>query len=456
MEFTRRSLLVGAGTGAVALLLASCTTPDPEPSPSPTEPDVSPTPSQDVPVPAGFVRSSWTTDPHSRGARPFVPVGSAEAERAVLATPLEGRVFFAGDALGTPIGTLYAAANDGLRAAAAVTEVAERGERAFVVGAGLAGARAARFLADAGFEVTVIEGRDRTGGRVHRVDADDWPVAPALGAWTAPADADGIIDALAEEGVGTEPLEGEAARGAEGAVDVPSMDPVRGAIDGAQSAPSDASLGAALAASGADAEEPELAAALAYLTDTTGAEPAQLSSWYPPTIPGDRVAFDGDVGEVIDRELDGLNVSLKTTVLGVAYDRDGVSLRLSTGEALSADRVVLTVPIGVLRHGSVEFDPPLPFDHRAAIDGTGSGAIETVWLRFDEQFWSAEEQIWHIVGGEAAVRTWVNLAPATGEPILVGFVGGEAAQAFAELGDGEAAQAAIDSLAPFADAPEAS
>ncbi|RCS57253.1 flavin monoamine oxidase family protein [Microbacterium sp. JB110] len=453
MRITRRSLLVGAGSGAVAMLLASCVSEGPDPDPTPTEPDVTPTPSQDVPAPAGFVRSEWTTDPHSRGARAFVPAGSGEADRAVLAEPIQNRVFFAGDGLGSPIGTMQGASSDGLRAAALVADTASPGERVMVVGAGIAGARAARFLADAGLDVTVIEGRDRTGGRIRTVDLDDWPVAPQLGTWLTDSDAEALHQSLAQQGIVTHELEGETARGPEGAADVPPLDPVRAAIDRAAELSADAALSDALVESGADVESAELVAALAYLTDRSGAEAAELSSWYPPTIPDEPVALSGDLGAVVDEAVDDLTISLQTTVLGVAYDRDGVSLRLSTGEALSADRVILTTPIGVLRHGSIEFEPALPFPYRTAIDSVASGAVETVWLRFDEPFWQASEALWHVVDGDAAVRTWINLQPSTGEPILVGLIGGDAARAFAEMSDDEAAQAAVDSLAFFAEAP---
>ena len=40
------------------------------------------------------------------------------------------------------------------------------GERVIVVGAGMAGLVAARLLHDSGFKVTVLEARDRLGGRV--------------------------------------------------------------------------------------------------------------------------------------------------------------------------------------------------------------------------------------------------------------------------------------------------
>ncbi|WP_261167145.1 FAD-dependent oxidoreductase [Microbacterium sp. Marseille-Q6965] len=136
----------------------------------------------------------------------------------------------------------------------------------------------------------------------------------------------------------------------------------------------------------------------------------------------------------------------------MSYDETGVSLRLGSGEAVSADRAILTVPVGVLQRGSIEFEPPLPLGHRSAIAALGSGAVEQLWLRFEEPFWTAEAAVWLLVDDEAAVRTWVNLAPLTGDPILVGLVGGEAARAFAELSEADAVQAALDSLTPFADA----
>ncbi|MGO1769170.1 MAG: FAD-dependent oxidoreductase [Microbacterium sp.] len=453
MRITRRSLLIGAGTGTVAVLLASCVSDGPEPSPTTSTPDVSPTPSHDVPAPVGFVRSEWTRDPLSRGGRAFVPVGSSEADRAVLMEPLGRRVFFAGDYLGSPIGSMQGASSDGLRAAALLSEAAEPGERTFVIGAGIAGVRAARFLADAGHEVTLIEGRDRTGGRIRTVELDDWPVAPSLGAWLSDADATQLHEMLADLGIEAEPLEEEAARTEEGETDVPSLDPLRSAWSWSRDQTSDHGLADALSESGADAEDPAVAAAVRYVADLSGADADEQSTWYPPEVPSAQVALQGDLATLVEEAIGDLQVSLSTTVLGVTYDSTGVSLRLSSGEALSADRVIVTAPIGVLQHGSIEFEPALPFAYRSAIEAAGSGAVESVWLRFDERFWDTDAAVWHSVGGDAAIRTWINLEPITGEPILVGLVGGEAARAFAELGDDDAAQAATDSLAFFA-APE--
>lgn len=103
----------------------------------------------------------------------------------------------------------------------------------------------------------------------------------------------------------------------------------------------------------------------------------------------------------------------------------------------------------MLQDRSIEFDPPLPFSNRGAISALGMGAIETVWLRWDEPFWENDEAIWHSVGADVAIATWINLRPATGENVLVGIVGGAAAAEFAKLDEDEAIEAALASLALY-------
>ena len=53
---------------------------------------------------------------------------------------------------------------------------------AIVIGAGVAGLAAARELKKRGFEVVVLEARDRIGGRVHTVRLPGWPLPLEAGA----------------------------------------------------------------------------------------------------------------------------------------------------------------------------------------------------------------------------------------------------------------------------------
>ena len=49
-------------------------------------------------------------------------------------------------------------------------------DKVIIIGAGIAGLSAARLLTDAGYQVTILEGRDRIGGRLHT--SHKWPDLP--------------------------------------------------------------------------------------------------------------------------------------------------------------------------------------------------------------------------------------------------------------------------------------
>lgn len=449
MRITRRTLLLGAGAGAVSVLLASCT-PEPEPTPTATR-TREPEPPPGVPAPAASIRSTWTTDPFSLGAASFMPVGVLAETRSALARPVDDRVFFAGEATAEEAaGTVRGAIASGERVVQELMDPAGSGERIAVVGAGLAGATAAALLADRGMQVTVFEARDRVGGRVQSVTDDSWPLPVQLGAWLFGADDAEVLDRLSSGDVGIVDLAGELWQTPDGDIDPVDPQPVTAALAAAQAAPEDTSVTDALTAAGVDPADPGIAALLQILAARTGADATALSSWFAPPLPtGDPKATRDSLVPFVEHALDGVQVGLNSPVARLAYDDSGVSVRLGTGEALSFDRVVVTVPLGVLQDRSIEFDPPLPFGNRGAISALGMGAIETVWLRWDEAFWDNEEAVWHAVGSDALIPTWINLRPATGENVLVGIVGGSAAADFAELDEDAALDAALESLALY-------
>ncbi|WP_228479995.1 flavin monoamine oxidase family protein [Microbacterium abyssi] len=447
---TRRELLVGAGAGALGVLLVSCT---PEPKPTPTKTRTpSPLPTTPVPAPAATVRSTWATDPYSRGAVSYTRIGVQADARSRLAEPVDGRVFFAGEATDADNpATIRGAIHSGESAAVRIRAMAAPGERIAVIGAGLAGAAVAAGLADADLDVTVLEARDRVGGRAHSQLDEEWAVPIQLGGWLLPALAEGDEPAREESGLPeTTELSSALWRSPEGDVEPIGNAPLETAIAAAQKLPTDIALAEALTETGADLEDPSIAALLSYLATTAGADADVLSSWFPPELPSSELrAVTGDFDAHVKSLLTSAQLTLSSPVTRIAYDDAGVSLRLGTGESTSFDRVVVTVPLGVLQAGGVDFSPPLPFSHRGAINALGTGHIETIWLRYDEPFWETDATIWHSVGGDDPVRTWINLMPATGDGILVGIVGADAAESFAELEDQDALLAALTSLAPF-------
>lgn len=465
MALERRTFLAGAVSAVSLAALAACTPMKPVPTPTVTP---TPVPLSPVPQPAAFLRSSWATDPFSLGSFSMTPVGATPADRATLRETVAGRMFFAGEATsGEYPGTVIGAAASGTAAAERVAAVAAPDERIAVIGAGLAGATAARALADAGFDVVVIEARDRVGGRIDTRDEAGWPFPVELG--SASVSGDGLDELLLANDVDTLTLDASREiRTVDGTPLPPSStgpDAVAAAVAWAKAQPADSSLASALSASGASGLSTEPAAdgvspsdELTHYLDTTiasryGANAFQLSGSFgldkAGLVDGTGLIVGG-LQTVVDTAIDDLDVLLSSTVIRIAYD-DGVSLRLGTGESLSVDRVVVTAPIGVLKAGTIEFDPPLPDATQGSIEALGMGTLEQLWLRFDEPFWSTEATVLSVIDETSEIAEWINLLPSTGQPILIGLTAADDVPVVGKQNDADFIQAALVSLEPFLD-----
>lgn len=488
----RRTFLLGTVAGVSVLALSSCFPEKPAPTTTPSTPTET---ASGIPQPSAFERTSWGEDPFSRGSVSFQAVGSTPEQRIALRQPVDDRIFFAGEHTDdlTP-GTVQGAERSGRRAATEVAAAGSPGERIAVVGAGMAGATAARDLKDAGFSVVVIEARDRAGGRLHTIDTKEWPFPVELGAaWVEDASVNSLAADLAALEVDAQPFDFRyEQRTTTGDVVEPKPvgpDAVLKAIDWAALQPADVSVADALAGSGAadlstdpgpagvsDAERLATYIATDVVTDS-GAPTTVLSAWYagnPTRSPEDDRFVSGGYQKLVTSALEGLDVLPSSSVSNITSTDRGISLRMGRGESLSVDRVVVTVPLGVLQHSDIEFDPPLPFDHRGAISALGMGIIDKVVLRFDKPFWSTDATVWTVIGGPEADATptptpspgptsatepepgplfplWFNLEPQTGEPVLVGVIGGTRAKRIARLSDDEVVRAALTSLTPFLD-----
>ena len=461
----RRSFSVGAATGLALVAVSGCTGPEPGPRPTPTTtPDDIP-----IPEPAGMVRSSWSTDPFALGAFSFLGVGSNPDQRDSLARPVADRVFFAGEATSTAQpGTVAGAWDSGRRAAEEIIATADPTERIAVIGAGAAGAAAARSLVDAGFDVTVLEASERVGGRIKTVESDDWAVPVELGAGrfdsaTSPA----IVAELSRLDIETQELDSAKSiripDGVELEESTVGAEIVAGAIAAAAALPGDVTLASALdLVPPADRPEDALVGDAdwlqSYLRNDValrfGADPDELSVRFglaDGTRTADTIVLGGFQTLVSDT-LDSIAVWTSNVVSEVAYGDEGVSIRFATGESLQADRVVVAVPLGVLKSRDIKFDPQLPLSHTIAMIGLEVGTVDKVWLRFDEVFWNTDAVHWTVVGGDLDITRWINLEPVTGSPILVGLVGAERAAALAELDDEEVILRARVSLEPFSPA----
>jgi spermine oxidase len=62
---------------------------------------------------------------------------------------------------------------------------------------------------------------------------------------------------------------------------------------------------------------------------------------------------------------------------------------------ITADHVIFTPSLGVLKKNhQTLFDPPLPPWKVKAIDLSGFGTLEKIFLEFEKPFWPTDKNVW--------------------------------------------------------------
>lgn len=320
-----------------------------------------------------------------------------------------------------------------------------RRERVVVVGAGVAGLAAARRLADAGMSVTVVEARSRIGGRTWTDTSLGRPID--LGAaWIHGSEGNPLVDLAAQVGARTVETNFEdvvvlqdgsvvdpAAVDAVGREWTRIMDDVASMTD---DAPPDASLADALVDAGADLDDPLMQWVVAgAIGSEYAADPNELSlRWFghEGELDGPDLILPGGYRQIVDQLARDLTIRLGAEVTRIAYG--GATVTVETAqEIVEADRVIVTVPLGVLKAGTIEFDPPLPEAKQLAIRRLGFGLLDKVVLRFDEPFWTEQfdmrSDVIGIAGQNQPASDLVNSLRFTDVPMLIGLRGGANARA---------------------------
>jgi polyamine oxidase len=340
---------------------------------------------------------------------------------------------------------------------------AGEGERVLVVGAGVAGLAAARRLADEGFDVIVLEARDRIGGRI-RTDRS-LGVAVDLGAsWIQGTEGNPITRLADEAGADTVASDEDsvvlldAAEGGEVADHTvlaaeKEWERLSDELEAmSEDADADASLADGL--DELDAPPAELEPAVSWALDSEvvteyAADPVELSlSAYlqEDGLEGDNVLFRDGYSRIPEHLSRDLDVRLGHRVVQIAHRRDGVSVITNRG-SFKAARVIVTLPLGVLQHGDVDFDPPLPEEKVAAAERLGMGVLDKVVLAFDDAFWPEGVHGFGFVGEHQPLTEAYNGLIFTGEPLLVGLRGGKAARTRERESDEDAVAEVVEALA---------
>ena len=136
---------------------------------------------------------------------------------------------------------------------------------------------------------------------------------------------------------------------------------------------------------------------------------------------GGDVIFPGGYHQIVEVLADGLDIRLNEVVEQVTYGDDGVVVTTNQGR-FEGDRAVITLPVGVLKRGQVQFSPALPREKQDTIQTLQMGLLDKVYLRFPHIFWPKEpELIGYISSREGEWSEWLNIAHYIDVPILLAF-----------------------------------
>lgn len=130
------------------------------------------------------------------------------------------------------------------------------------------------------------------------------------------------------------------------------------------------------------------------------------------------------------------NVQLNTHIFRVDSSGSQVVCTDSNGIEYQSDKVIVTVPLGVLKAGLIEFLPELPFNKLQAIDRLGMGPGMKVILKFNQGFWPAGTG--SIYGGGLVPEFWATGGGgrSANDNLLTAFVHGDNALTLSDMGAG--------------------
>jgi len=334
-----------------------------------------------------------------------------------------------------------------------------------VVGAGLAGLAAAWALHRQGYDVQVIEARDRVGGRIWTSTA--WPDMPLdLGATWIHGVFGNPLSELANE-IGAERVitrydsaityntNGQPLSAAQSELLDSLQTRLYKALAQAQEQEEDVSIRQAIGPLLQQFEPSSLEYRLInfilsreFEHQYAGSAASLSAHWYDSdeAFDGDDALFPAGFRTLTDFLAHDLRIELGQPVQAIHWAQSPVTVITPKAE-LIADHVVITLPLGVLKAQQVQFSPALPSDKQQAIAKLGMGVLNKCYLRFTSAFWP-EDVDWleYIPATHGAWTGWVSFQQAVNMPVLLGFNAAERGKEMEQWSDRQIVASAMDTL----------
>lgn len=320
-----------------------------------------------------------------------------------------------------------------------------------VIGAGAAGIAAAKQLKAAGRSAIVLEARGRLGGRtftdsslgpsydagamfIHWAERNPWTeIARELGVAT-PNESWGGGFQLFQNGRPMPAGDRARRRGAFGEIDR--------RLETTDLHERDLSVAELLSDLG-----PDLApVASSGLLLSIGEESDRISARdYQRLWSGEDYVVPSGYGNLVARYGAGLDIRLNQQVTAIDWSGSRVAVTTAAG-TLRARSCIVTVPVGVLKAGSMRFTPALPARTRDALAGIGMGALTKIALKVEGERFGVAPGTTYFEAGTGSRLISFELFP-DDRDLVIGYCGGDFARDLSTAGPQAAREQIVDLLA---------
>ena len=195
-----------------------------------------------------------------------------------------------------------------------------------------------------------------------------------------------------------------------------------------------------------------------YAVDTADISARSLTT--NDSFPGNDVIFPNGMAQLTDVLADGLEITYNTFVSKISYEKDKVFVytvktqdidpkrscmachsnsdasSINAVDVLSADKVIVALPLGMLKNNNVVFEPALTDEKLSAIDSLGIGAMNKVFLRFAENFWNQDGYFFQYLKQDSSkIIEFFSPTPTGTSNVIVAVFAGQQARSIENMED---------------------
>ncbi|MET3980701.1 monoamine oxidase [Mucilaginibacter sp. UYP25] len=341
-----------------------------------------------------------------------------------------------------------------------------------IIGAGASGLMAARTLSNGGKQVTVLEARNRTGGRIHTLSDELFFKDTELGAEFIHGDLPTTLKLLKEAGIEYHSANAEMWRYKNGKFEensmvIPDWDLL---IKRLNELKEDTNIWEFLNKKFPGDKYEELRNSVwSYVSGYDTADPRDASTfalrteWEHEDMDAQHRLKGGYCSMItyLANECKSKNgqIYLNAVVNSIEWENGCVKATTDDGAIYEAGQLLIAMPLGVLKaaereSGAISFSPPI-FEHSKAIQQMGFGSVIKLLFKFDTAFWldaktqkmagKNVDKMGYLFSDEE-IPTWWTQVP-NHSTVLTGWIGGPAAANKINTPDAEIMEQGLRSLA---------